>query len=49
VLVVIHVRAISARHCSGPHLGELIRDLTLAHVKQMDCGSYGGRSCSRAS
>jgi glycerophosphoryl diester phosphodiesterase len=40
VLVVLHDRAIAARHCSGPHLGELIRDLTLAQVKQMDCGSF---------
>jgi glycerophosphoryl diester phosphodiesterase len=40
VLVVIHDRRISAGHCTGPYVGRLIRDLTLAQVKEQDCGSF---------
>jgi glycerophosphoryl diester phosphodiesterase len=43
VLVVSHNRNVNTTHCSGPGLvpgqpGPLIRDLTLAQIKQLDCG-----------
>src|SRR6478735_4685003 len=39
VVVVSHERRFSALECSGPHIGKLIKDLTLKQVKQMDCGT----------
>ena len=43
VLVVAHDRAINPNHCPGDPalLGQLIRDLTLAQIKTLDCGSKG--------
>lgn len=38
-LVVLHDRRINGSHCVGPHVGKLVKDLTLAEIKQMDCGS----------
>jgi glycerophosphoryl diester phosphodiesterase len=38
VLVISHNRAINGNHCHGPWVGQLIRDLTLAQIKQLDCG-----------
>jgi glycerophosphoryl diester phosphodiesterase len=38
VLVVIHDRKINGVHCSGPYVGQFIRDLTLAQIKELDCG-----------
>ena len=38
VLVVVHDRKINGTHCSGPYVGQLIRDLTLAQIKELDCG-----------
>jgi glycerophosphoryl diester phosphodiesterase len=38
VLVVSHNRAINPLHCSGPYADQLIKDLTLAQVKEEDCG-----------
>jgi glycerophosphoryl diester phosphodiesterase len=38
VVVVSHERRLSTLECSGPHIGKLIKDLTLKQVKQMDCG-----------
>jgi glycerophosphoryl diester phosphodiesterase len=38
-LVVLHDRRINGSHCLGPHVGKLVKDLTLAEIKQMDCGS----------
>jgi glycerophosphoryl diester phosphodiesterase len=38
VLVVSHNRNINGVHCVGPYAGQLIKDLTLAQIKQMDCG-----------
>jgi glycerophosphoryl diester phosphodiesterase len=37
-LVVSHNRAINPVHCAGPYGGQLIKDLTLAQVKEEDCG-----------
>jgi glycerophosphoryl diester phosphodiesterase len=37
-LVVSHNRAINPDHCAGPYGGQLIKDLTLAQVKELDCG-----------
>jgi glycerophosphoryl diester phosphodiesterase len=37
-LVVLHDRRINGVHCTGPDVGALIRDLTLAQVKAHDCG-----------
>lgn len=37
-LVVMHDRKINPVHCSGPYVGRLIRDLTLAQIKELDCG-----------
>ncbi|MCW2993289.1 MAG: Glycerophosphoryl diester phosphodiesterase [Conexibacter sp.] len=37
-LVVSHNRAINPVHCFGPYGGQLIKDLTLAQVKEEDCG-----------
>jgi glycerophosphoryl diester phosphodiesterase len=37
-LVVSHNRAINPVHCSGPYGNQLIADLTLAQVKEEDCG-----------
>jgi glycerophosphoryl diester phosphodiesterase len=39
VLVVLHDRRINGSHCIGPYVGQLVKDLTLAEIKQMDCGS----------
>jgi glycerophosphoryl diester phosphodiesterase len=39
VVVVSHERRLSTLECSGPHIGKLIKDLTLKQVKQMDCGT----------
>jgi len=38
VLVVTHDRRVNPVHCAGAFAGELIRNLTLAQVKQLDCG-----------
>lgn len=38
VLVVSHNRAINPAHCAGPYGNQLIKDLTLAQVKEEDCG-----------
>src|ERR1700742_5219822 len=38
VVVVSHERRFSTLECQGPHIGKLIKDLTLKQVKQMDCG-----------
>lgn len=38
VLVVTHDRRVNPVHCAGAFAGQLIRDLTLAQVKQLDCG-----------
>ncbi|HWI70458.1 MAG TPA: glycerophosphodiester phosphodiesterase family protein [Baekduia sp.] len=38
VLVVSHNRAINPVHCAGPYANQLIRDLTLAQIKEEDCG-----------
>jgi glycerophosphoryl diester phosphodiesterase len=38
VLVVSHNRAINPAHCVGPYGGQLIKDLTLAQIKEEDCG-----------
>jgi glycerophosphoryl diester phosphodiesterase len=38
VLVVSHDRRVNPVHCVGPYSGQLIRDLTLAQIKQQDCG-----------
>lgn len=39
VLVVAHDPRINREICTGPHTGAAIRDLTLAEVRQCDCGS----------
>jgi glycerophosphoryl diester phosphodiesterase len=39
VVVVSHERRISTLECSGPHVGKLIKDLTLKQIKQLDCGT----------
>jgi glycerophosphoryl diester phosphodiesterase len=39
VLVVSHDRKVNPVHCKGPFAGQLIRDLTLAQIKQQDCGN----------
>ena len=39
VVVVSHERRFSTLECTGPHVGKLIKDLTLKQVKQMDCGT----------
>jgi glycerophosphoryl diester phosphodiesterase len=38
VLVVSHDRRVNPVHCAGAYADQLIRDLTLAQVKQLDCG-----------
>jgi glycerophosphoryl diester phosphodiesterase len=49
VLVVLHDRAINGAHCADtapaapgdpefPYVGDLVRDLTLAQIKTLDCG-----------
>ncbi len=38
VVVISHERRFSTLECQGPHIGKLIKDLTLKQVKQMDCG-----------
>jgi len=38
VLVVTHDRRVNPVHCAGPFSGQLVRDLTLAQIKQQDCG-----------
>ncbi|MEV6303454.1 glycerophosphodiester phosphodiesterase family protein [Actinoplanes sp. NPDC051861] len=38
-LVVLHDRAVSGSHCVGAHVGKLVKDLTLAQIKTLDCGS----------
>jgi len=38
-LVVLHDRRINGAHCIGPYVGQLVRDLTLAQVKELDCGT----------
>jgi len=38
VLVVSHNRAINPAHCVGPYGNQLIKDLTLAQIKEEDCG-----------
>jgi glycerophosphoryl diester phosphodiesterase len=37
-LVVSHNRAINPVHCAGPYANMLIKDLTLAQIKEEDCG-----------
>jgi glycerophosphoryl diester phosphodiesterase len=37
-LVVSHNRAINPVHCVGPYGNQLIKDLTLAQIKEEDCG-----------
>jgi glycerophosphoryl diester phosphodiesterase len=39
VVVVSHERRISPLECQGPWVGELIRDLTYAQIRQLDCGT----------
>jgi glycerophosphoryl diester phosphodiesterase len=39
VVVVSHERRISTLECSGPHVGKLVKDLTLKQIKQLDCGT----------
>lgn len=39
VLVVAHDPHINPEICTGPHAGMAIRDLTLAEVRECDCGS----------
>src|SRR6201991_1741205 len=39
VVVVSHERKISSLECSGPHVGKLVKDLTLKQIKQLDCGT----------
>lgn len=39
VVVVSHERRISSLECSGPHVGKLVKDLTLKQIKQLDCGT----------
>jgi glycerophosphoryl diester phosphodiesterase len=39
VVVVSHERRISTLECTGPHVGKLIKDLTLKQIKQLDCGT----------
>ncbi|HWH95972.1 MAG TPA: glycerophosphodiester phosphodiesterase family protein [Baekduia sp.] len=38
VLVVSHNRAINPVHCVGPYANQLIKDLTLAQIREEDCG-----------
>ncbi|HEV7752057.1 MAG TPA: glycerophosphodiester phosphodiesterase family protein [Baekduia sp.] len=38
VLVVSHNRQINPVHCAGPYGDQLIKDLTLAQIKEEDCG-----------
>jgi glycerophosphoryl diester phosphodiesterase len=38
VLVVSHNRQVNPVHCTGPYGGQLIKDLTLAQIKEEDCG-----------
>ncbi|HMJ35118.1 MAG TPA: glycerophosphodiester phosphodiesterase family protein [Baekduia sp.] len=38
VLVVSHNRQINPVHCTGPYGNQLIKDLTLAQIKEEDCG-----------
>ena len=38
VLVVSHNRAINPVHCAGPYANQLIKDLTLAQIRELDCG-----------
>jgi len=38
-LVVLHDRKINGAHCTGPYVGQLVRDLTLAQIKELDCGN----------
>lgn len=40
VLVVLHDRRINPARCTGAYVGQLVRDLTLAQIKTLDCGSY---------
>jgi glycerophosphoryl diester phosphodiesterase len=39
VAVVSHDSVINATICEGPHVGKPIRTLTLAQVKELDCGN----------
>ncbi len=39
VVVVSHERRISTLECTGPHVGKLVKDLTLKQIKQLDCGT----------
>lgn len=39
VVVVSHERRISKLECTGPHVGKLVKDLTLKQIKQLDCGT----------
>ena len=39
VVVVSHERRISSLECAGPHVGKLVKDLTLKQIKQLDCGT----------
>jgi glycerophosphoryl diester phosphodiesterase len=39
VLVISHDRKINPTHCKGGFAGELIKDLTLAQIKTLDCGN----------
>src|ERR671936_1867126 len=39
VVVVSHERRISPLECQGAYVGQLIRDLTLAQIKTLDCGT----------
>jgi glycerophosphoryl diester phosphodiesterase len=39
VVVVSHDPHLSPVICQGPHVGALIHDLTLAEVREMDCGA----------
>lgn len=38
VVVVSHNRQVNPVHCPGPYAGQNIRDLTLAQIREQDCG-----------
>jgi glycerophosphoryl diester phosphodiesterase len=38
-LIVLHDRRINAVHCSGGFSGVLVKDLTLAQIRSLDCGN----------
>lgn len=38
-LIVLHDRRINAVHCTGGFAGVLVKDLTLAQIRSLDCGN----------